>query len=139
MLLDPLYCLLCLLTVLIHGKFWDWEQKFCTASVWTNRETRVLSNSTKDCIIEALANPEKERMKHDDTTISSWLQSQYFDLITLTLRIKCPVFHLDLPVNFSNGELTSSTNQKILFLYVTKIDMLPTFYLDWINIFCCMP
>lgn len=25
------------------------------------------------CIIEALANPEKERMKHDDTTISSWL------------------------------------------------------------------
>uniref|UniRef100_A0A0P6J0X7 THO complex subunit 2 n=1 Tax=Heterocephalus glaber TaxID=10181 RepID=A0A0P6J0X7_HETGA len=27
------------------------------------------------CIIEALANPEKERMKHDDTTISSWLQS----------------------------------------------------------------
>lgn len=32
----------------------------------------------KDCIIEALANPEKERMKHDDTTISSWLQSMYF-------------------------------------------------------------
>ncbi|XP_012873529.1 PREDICTED: THO complex subunit 2 [Dipodomys ordii] len=28
------------------------------------------------CIIEALANPEKERMKHDDTTISSWLQTQ---------------------------------------------------------------
>lgn len=28
-----------------------------------------------DCIIEALANPEKEKMKHDDTTISSWLQS----------------------------------------------------------------
>ncbi|XP_043913220.1 THO complex subunit 2-like [Protopterus annectens] len=27
------------------------------------------------CIIEALANPEKERMKHDDTTLSSWLQS----------------------------------------------------------------
>uniref|UniRef100_A0A3Q3AK23 THO complex subunit 2 n=1 Tax=Kryptolebias marmoratus TaxID=37003 RepID=A0A3Q3AK23_KRYMA len=27
-----------------------------------------------DCIIEALANPEKEKMKHDDTTISSWLQ-----------------------------------------------------------------
>ncbi|KAF4026732.1 hypothetical protein G4228_019018 [Cervus hanglu yarkandensis] len=27
------------------------------------------------CIIEALANPEKEKMKHDDTTISSWLQS----------------------------------------------------------------
>ncbi|XP_051034601.1 THO complex subunit 2 isoform X3 [Phodopus roborovskii] len=27
------------------------------------------------CIIEALANPEKEKMKHDDTTISNWLQS----------------------------------------------------------------
>uniref|UniRef100_A0A674MPM8 THO complex subunit 2 n=1 Tax=Takifugu rubripes TaxID=31033 RepID=A0A674MPM8_TAKRU len=27
------------------------------------------------CIIEALANPEKEKMKHDDTAISSWLQS----------------------------------------------------------------
>ncbi|XP_056665928.1 THO complex subunit 2-like isoform X2 [Monodelphis domestica] len=27
------------------------------------------------CIIEALANPEKERMKHNDTNISSWLQS----------------------------------------------------------------
>lgn len=30
---------------------------------------------SSDCIIEALANPEKEKMKHDDTTISSWLQS----------------------------------------------------------------
>ncbi|KAG9478503.1 THO complex subunit 2 isoform X2 [Eleutherodactylus coqui] len=27
------------------------------------------------CIIEALANPEKEKIKHDDTTISTWLQS----------------------------------------------------------------
>uniref|UniRef100_UPI00358DF603 THO complex subunit 2 isoform X2 n=1 Tax=Myxine glutinosa TaxID=7769 RepID=UPI00358DF603 len=27
------------------------------------------------CIIEALANPEKEKMKYDDTTISLWLQS----------------------------------------------------------------
>lgn len=45
------------------------------SSVLTNREKHVFSNSTKDCIIEALANPEKERMKHDDTTISSWLQS----------------------------------------------------------------
>ncbi|XP_029463722.1 THO complex subunit 2 [Rhinatrema bivittatum] len=27
------------------------------------------------CIIEALANPEKEKMKHENTTISSWLQS----------------------------------------------------------------
>ncbi|CAG0908395.1 unnamed protein product, partial [Cyprideis torosa] len=27
------------------------------------------------CIIEALANPEKDRVKHDGTTISLWLQS----------------------------------------------------------------
>uniref|UniRef100_H2QZ30 THO complex subunit 2 n=1 Tax=Pan troglodytes TaxID=9598 RepID=H2QZ30_PANTR len=35
----------------------------------------VLACILSNCIIEALANPEKERMKHDDTTISSWLQS----------------------------------------------------------------
>lgn len=34
---------------------------------------------SSDCIIEALANPEKEKMKHDDTTISSWLQSTWPD------------------------------------------------------------
>lgn len=33
---------------------------------------------TSDCIIEALANPEKEKMKHDDTTLSLWLQSWCF-------------------------------------------------------------
>ncbi|XP_022086856.1 THO complex subunit 2-like isoform X2 [Acanthaster planci] len=27
------------------------------------------------CVIEALANPEKERMKHDDTNLSLWIQS----------------------------------------------------------------
>lgn len=36
-----------------------------------------LNSLTIDCIIEALANPEKEKMKHDDTTISSWLQSEF--------------------------------------------------------------
>ena len=28
-----------------------------------------------DCIIEALANPERERLKHEDTNISEWLKS----------------------------------------------------------------
>ena len=37
----------------------------------------VFSTEQSDCIIEALANPEKEKMKHDDTTISSWLQSTF--------------------------------------------------------------
>ena len=32
------------------------------------------------CIIEAVANPEKDKMKHDDTNISLWLQSMYTDL-----------------------------------------------------------
>ncbi|XP_076804278.1 THO complex subunit 2-like isoform X1 [Clavelina lepadiformis] len=40
---------------------------------------KYLTNLTYDvlafCIIEALANPQKERMKHDDTNISNWLQS----------------------------------------------------------------
>nr|CAB3266946.1 THO complex subunit 2-like [Phallusia mammillata] len=40
---------------------------------------KYLTNLTYDvlafCIIEALANPLKERMKHDDTNISNWLQS----------------------------------------------------------------
>jgi len=33
------------------------------------------------CIIEALANPSKERMKHDDTNISNWLQSKFLSNI----------------------------------------------------------
>lgn len=40
---------------------------------------KYLTNLTYDalafCIIEALANPQKERMKYDDTNISDWLQS----------------------------------------------------------------
>ena len=36
----------------------------------------VLSlNFIIDCIIEALANPERERLKHEDTNISEWLKS----------------------------------------------------------------
>ena len=28
----------------------------------------------QDCIIEALGNPQKEKLKHEDTNISTWLQ-----------------------------------------------------------------
>lgn len=31
---------------------------------------------TPDCMIEAIANPEKERMKHDNTNLSLWMQSK---------------------------------------------------------------
>ena len=34
----------------------------------------VCAPSQSDCIIEALANPAKERLKHEDTTVSQWLQ-----------------------------------------------------------------
>ena len=33
-----------------------------------------LATITADCIIEALGNPSKERLKHEDTNISQWLQ-----------------------------------------------------------------
>ena len=39
--------------------------------------TFVSLNERVDCIIEALANPERERLKHDDTNISLWLQSRW--------------------------------------------------------------
>jgi len=35
----------------------------------------LLLNLILDCIIEALANPERERLKHEDTNISEWLKS----------------------------------------------------------------
>ena len=39
----------------------------------------VLSlNLMIDCIIEALANPERERLKHEDTNISEWLKSMKY-------------------------------------------------------------
>ena len=33
-----------------------------------------LTNYLSDCVIEALGNPQKERLKHEDTNVSSWLQ-----------------------------------------------------------------
>ena len=33
-----------------------------------------LTNYLLDCVIEALGNPQKERLKHEDTNVSSWLQ-----------------------------------------------------------------
>ena len=35
---------------------------------------RTFLYDQSDCIIEALGNPQKERMKHEDTNISHWLQ-----------------------------------------------------------------
>ena len=37
--------------------------------------TVLFLNLIIDCIIEALANPERERLKHEDTNISEWLKS----------------------------------------------------------------
>ena len=43
-----------------------------------------------DCIIEALANPERERLKHEDTNISEWLKSKVHLIVTFNTVI----FHM---------------------------------------------
>ena len=43
-----------------------------------------------DCIIEALANPERERLKHEDTNISEWLKSKVHVIVTFNTVI----FHM---------------------------------------------
>lgn len=35
---------------------------------------KTLTYYTADCVIEALANPDKEKLKHEDTNLSQWLQ-----------------------------------------------------------------
>ena len=35
---------------------------------------KFLNSTSIDCIIEALGNPQKERLKLEDTNLSSWLQ-----------------------------------------------------------------
>ena len=41
-------------------------------------QTSLTEIVPSDCVIEALANPEKERMKHDDTGLSLWMQVSPF-------------------------------------------------------------
>lgn len=47
-------------------------------------------NKKTDCIIEALANPERERLKHEDTNISEWLKSKVHVIVTFNTVI----FHM---------------------------------------------
>lgn len=47
-------------------------------------------NKKTDCIIEALANPERERLKHEDTNISEWLKSKVHLIVTFNTVI----FHM---------------------------------------------
>ena len=44
-------------------------------------DENVVLSVILDCIIEALANPEKERLKYDDTNISEWLKSKFFMIL----------------------------------------------------------
>lgn len=53
-----------------------------------NNSVAFFLSVIQDCIIEALANPEKERMKHDDTTISSWLQSKHLFFFVHFVQLK---------------------------------------------------
>ena len=47
-----------------------------------------------DCIIEALANPERERLKHEDTNISEWLKSKVHAIVTFNTVIFHMVFDI---------------------------------------------
>lgn len=44
-------------------------------------DKNVVLSVILDCIIEALANPEKERLKYDDTNISEWLKSKFLMIL----------------------------------------------------------
>lgn len=56
----------------------------------------VLSlNLMIDCIIEALANPERERLKHEDTNISEWLKSMKSCSGILRHKVKSSFCHWD--------------------------------------------
>uniref|UniRef100_A0A3B4GW35 THO complex subunit 2 n=1 Tax=Pundamilia nyererei TaxID=303518 RepID=A0A3B4GW35_9CICH len=52
----------------------QWYDNLISPVVDSLKYLTSLNYDVLACIIEALANPEKEKMKHDDTTISSWLQ-----------------------------------------------------------------
>ena len=43
----------------------------------------VLDLTALDCIVEALGNPQKERLKHQDTNISDWLQGTCYLIDTV--------------------------------------------------------
>ena len=45
-----------------------------------------LDLSLVDCIVEALGNPQKEKLKHEDTNISNWLQGTSVHSSTTTMR-----------------------------------------------------
>ena len=44
--------------------------------VLRNKLDSLATTIATDCIIEALGNPSKERLKHEDTNISQWLQGR---------------------------------------------------------------
>lgn len=66
----------------------------CVSELWGSCQSVLfLLTLSSDCIIEALANPEKEKMKHDDTTISSWLQSEWLHgFICMKKKRNCLIF-----------------------------------------------
>lgn len=47
-----------------------------------------------DCIIEALGNPQKERLKHGDTNISNWLKGMMDFFLNKEHPLSCPVLLL---------------------------------------------
>ena len=55
-------------------------------------------NKMTDCIIEALANPERERLKHEDTNISEWLKSKVHLIVTfntIIFHMVCDIYNVE--------------------------------------------
>ena len=48
-----------------------------------------LDSTVLDCIVEALGNPQKEKLKHQDTNISDWLQGTRFTYHPTCLLFLC--------------------------------------------------
>ena len=57
-----------------------------------------------DVVIEALGHPQKERLKHEDTNISNWLQGHWFPLATFWLRYLYFSSHAIQPFDLDTNE-----------------------------------
>ena len=53
-----------------------------------------LTECVLDGIIEALGHPQKERLKHEDTNISNWLQGYYVYICEECACDVCVYIHL---------------------------------------------
>ena len=74
-----------------------------------------------DCIIEALGNPQKEKLKHEDTNISTWLQGVAICTLGLVIYCLLRLVILNCTGCSSHGNDDESTNYTIFRLNIMKI------------------